>query len=333
MYFIRAIRNQLEFFQGGPEVYVFTGSFLSRRYIFFNVGLSSKGPSSVLYSIRDALLGLKIKHKLVSNTNLNILEKISRQSQPAKVLLLSTQNDENLIETIKRINSSTLILGPNIDMSSELGDFLIENPNLYKKFLVPSEQVIESVTKATPSFKEIKKQVWPVGIDTKKWSPSKIQTKRQGILLVYMKGDISPYDKEIISNLSYQHTQIEFIRYGMYKPLEYRAKLRRARAVAWFGIWESQGIAMLEAWSCNIPTFVRVHCDCAEAALHLCKNTIKFSPYLNDTCGHFFRTEKELRTLLKSLNEVSSDFPNFSPRAWVKQNLETKKQLFHLLNS
>ena len=209
---------------------------------------------------------------------------------------------------------------------------MVNNPNLYCKFLVPSEQVVDSVSKAIPAFKDVKKQIWPVGVETKKWSPGKLRLQKKDTLLLYIKGSISEEDKEIISHLKSKNMRVELIQYGMYEPMEYRSKLRRARAVVWFGAWESQGIAMLEAWSCDVPTFVRASCDCSEPAYHLCKSIIKYSPYLDSKCGFFFRTEKELQVLLKSFIEISGDSSSFSPRAWVKGNLETKKQLFKLLN-
>lgn len=100
--------------------------------------------------------------------------------------------------------------------------------------------------------------VWPVGIDTDRWRASVATPKRFDVLL---------YDKVLWDHDSHEATLIapirrklrdagrsfREIRYGFYREEDFQAALAQCRAMIFLCEHETQGIAYLQALSCNIP--------------------------------------------------------------------------------
>lgn len=333
MYSFRAFSNQLGVRKKPLKVYIISNSFLSRRYIFLNIGTAMKGPTSVLFNVRDAVLGLKIKHKLISQSNISLASKNSQDFKSNPCLLLSwNSNKDDLILMLSRIGSHHLLIGPNVDMNEDLANFLKENPQSYAKFIIPSKQVSKSLEESFPNFAHVKQLIWPVGVETRKWKHKKWLTTRNNSILIYTKGLLSEEDTQIIRKLILQYPNIEILEYKKYNQKTFYSLLQGAIAAIWFGSWESQGIAMAESWSCGVPTFVRVQCECKSHRFENCEESKKFSPYLSRECGIYFRNESELSSALNDyFDDIAMGINRFQSRAWIENNLETRKQLLCLL--
>ena len=296
--------------------------------------MATKGPSSVFYSIRDAVLGAGKIHKIIDETRLRQLNEKLDVSKDSVYLLLSwNAKNHDLISTISKIGSCNLIIGPNIDITANLVSYLVDNPRKYRKFLVPSPQVIESLQIAIPEFARVKVEVWPVGVETRKWKPSILRSRHRDTILIYQKGILTESDITLIELLKLRYPKNKVFEYGNYKPKSYLKNLQKTRFSVWFGGWESQGIAMLESWSCDVPTYVRTQCNCTSHIDGICRDSKKYSPYLSEDCGTYFQSEEELLT---ALEEFYGHNPNtlkkFEPRNWAKNNLDTRSQLKSLLN-
>lgn len=332
MFSLQAAQNQVLGKFVRPKLYLISDTFLSRRFTFLNLGSSSKGPNTVFALVRDAACGLRIRHLVLATKDLKNMLPIDKKQTGVKYLLMNWNgNPDELTAVIKEIGSESLILGPNIEMTTKLVDFLNGNQRLYLKFLVPSAQVIQSLSHSHPGFEQLKTQIWPVGMNMKRWAPKKFHVAQEKSILIYIKGQTSESDQETIKMIQSLEHKVEIIRYGEYSSKEYLSSLRRAEAVVWFGVLESQGIAMLEAWSCNVPTFVRVDCKCANHSAIWCSSARKYSPFLKDECGQFFRHKDEVIDLIQRYLDNSNESRIPRPRAWVRMNLEARKQLLLLL--
>lgn len=334
MYTIRASINYLLIALKKPRLLIICDSSLSRRYVLFNIGMATKGPSSVLYSIRDALLGVGKIHKIIDETKLSEFNEKLNVSNENEYLLLSWNVGKlDLVSMISKIDSCNLIIGPNIEINAKLVSFLVDNSNMYKKFLVPSAQVIESLRTAIPEFARVKVEVWPVGVETRKWKPSRLRSRHRDTILIYQKGVLTDKDLGLIELLRLRYPKIEVVEYGNYKPKSYLKILQKTRFAVWLGGWESQGIAMLESWSCDVPTYVRTQCDCTDHIEGICEKSKKYAPYLSQDCGIYFQNEEELLTALEELDGHNpNSLKKFEPRTWVKENLDTRIQLKSLLD-
>jgi glycosyltransferase involved in cell wall biosynthesis len=83
-------------------------------------------------------------------------------------------------------------------------------------------------------------------------------------------------------------------------------------ALVYIGKSESQGIALLEAWAMNVPTFVYkannpISITSEHGTLILGPDQYSAAPYLTDERGLFWSNVSELGSYLKDIN-------HFSPR-------------------
>lgn len=211
------------------------------------------------------------------------------------------------------LETSNVILGPNVELGKV---YVREKIQLIKNcvILVPSAWVIPVLTEKLPWYKG-KYQVWQSDVDLDYWSPSKFEKRKY--VLIYRKFDNKDGDFERIASccesLGIKYRVIE---YGKYSKKGFRKNLKRSHFVIWLGTTESQGIALLESWSTNTATFVRV------------KNTYiddetgnsfdsSSAPYLTDSCGEFFNIEEFNVAKLKQFLALSK---SLAPRKYVLDN-------------
>ena len=115
------------------------------------------------------------------------------------------------------------------------------------------------------------------------------------------------------------------IQYGKYSQAEYRKMLQRAKIAIFFGGTESQGLAILEAWSCNVPTLIRIPIANSSSLPNEStygQHCMDYAPYLNQKTGAFFTNKIELLALLYSLENSEL---KFNPRLWAMENFGMKK--------
>ena len=136
----------------------------------------------------------------------------------------------------------------------------LDDPNLFnrlpvKTVLVPGEWCAEMFRQYWPDT-----EVWPVGIDTDTWLPSREQEKTVDVLLydkIYWDRDrfVPGLIEPIRSQLRKEGRSFSEIRYGNYQEEDYQAALSRCRTMIFLCQNESQGIAYQQALSCGVPVF------------------------------------------------------------------------------
>ncbi|MBB3705094.1 hypothetical protein [Aminobacter aminovorans] len=95
--------------------------------------------------------------------------------------------------------------------------------------------------------------IWPAGVDADYWAPS---GGARSTVLLYEKRQPEAAEQaaEIIRASGFEPVTI---RYGHYQPEEFKRALDQAIFCVVVGQSESQGLALAEAWSMDVPTFVR----------------------------------------------------------------------------
>ena len=206
---------------------------------------------------------------------------------------------------IELLSETNLTLGPNIDW------FNLKNLNVISQFknvkiLVPHHWVISPVEQILPNNCQI--IVWHSGIDTEFWVK-----KRSDLLLnevlVYVKNLNDVDNLQCVKDyLQKQEIRFNVLKYGSYSQSELKSILNRVNAAIWIGGTESQGLALLECWSMNVPTLVL-------------KNETWYSPngspypsssapYMSDEMGQFSTsslfTEGDFKGFFSKLNEFSA---------------------------
>jgi len=169
--------------------------------------------------------------------------------------------------------------------------------------------------------------VWPVGIDTRAWSPS--DGARDIDLLIYdkihwnrsemIRGLVEP----IRGALELRGLRTEVIRYGYYRENDYKRLLSRSRAMLFLCEHESQGLAYLECLSAGVPVLAWDQGWCLDPQRFFWRDTeipATSVPYFDDRCGSRFRGLSDFeRTLDDFLLRLRSG--GYDPRSFVLQSL------------
>jgi len=172
-------------------------------------------------------------------------------------------------------------------------------------------------------FQRCSVRAWAGGIDTDEFHPP--ASRRPGRdVLVYTKHRDPGELPGIIETLLRHDLRPSLLMYGNYGEQEYRVALANAAFVVWHGRAESQGFALGEALSCDVPVLVCDHWEevDAERALRLHVNPgrrlFENAPYFDDRCG--LRID-DLDGLSGAVEEMLDRLSEFQPREYVLENL------------
>jgi hypothetical protein len=152
-------------------------------------------------------------------------------------------------------NHTPLLFGTSI-YNHPIEDALLPNRHLIRQVLVPSQWVKQMFSKTWPDLVT----VWPVGIDIDRWTPSPSSAKDVDVLVydkIYRQRET--YECSVIEplmvELRRQGLVVEYVRYGSYVEWELLALSRRVRSMVYLSHHETQGIALEQMLSADVPIF------------------------------------------------------------------------------
>lgn len=273
----------------------------------------NRGPRKV---VKNLLLGLdEIGCPYVTNAALE-----------ATPLLWIHDDPHALKATLELAKPPLILAGPNIyTLPSEL-------PYIKKDFPLIWLHPAPWVAKFWETFQSqrLPSAIWPVGIDTKVFSP--INTNKKELVLVYNKQRSTSEVNTVCEALEGQNERFQVLTYGNYQEAEYQKLLKEAKALIWVGRSESQGIALLEALSMNVPILVwdvekfGQWSGPGQATFSMAQlnfSPVTAAPYFDETCGLRFTNKAEINEqLTKFLDKLST----FTPRLYIENHLSLKKQ-------
>ena len=271
--------------------------------VFFNN--NSRGPGKVAKNLILGLNKLGVDYD-INPTNVSDNDKI--------ISLQRTQ-----IMNTPHITHS--IIGPNICILP------IENPIVmgmqYKKMIVPSQWVKDKYMKWLP---EDKLFIWAVGIDTDQFS-DKSEHEKTNDCLIYYKNRSEHNLQSIQEFLTKKGQSFEVIRYGSYNENQFINTISRSKYGIVVGNTESQGIAIQEMMSSNLPLLIwDVTIWDGMGPNYIVPATTV--PYWDDICGVKFYKFDELDDIF---NSFISKYDTFNPREYIINNLSLEKKANDLL--
>ena len=271
--------------------------------IFFN--RVSNGPGKV---VTNLLLGLG-KSGLPFKTNEIVL--------PEDKLLVLQQHGV----LYQNLNNDKVI-GPNI-CTLPIDNQIVMTQD-YKKMIVPCEWVKNLYLKWLPEDKIF---VWPVGIDTDRFYDMSLETKHIDCLVYFKRRDESEL-QNVLAFLQKNNQTYEVIRYGSYSEEHFINTLKKVRYGIVIDKCESQGIAIEEMMSTNLPLLIwdtTIWDDRGEEYSVPATSV----PYWDDTCGIKVNNIEEL-------GEKYNDFINridvFTPRNYIIENLSLDSSAIKIIN-
>lgn len=205
-----------------------------------------------------------------------------------------------------------LLVGPDILDDPGSHDAILASPEI-DRYLVRAPWV-GLVARMLPTLGE-RCEAWASGVDTELWAPV-TDTPRTRVLI---------YDKQIAgptpsvgpyrAELETRGYDVRVIEYGAYTPNEYRSALQSARLMVAFSRSETQGLALAEAWSCDVPTLVWRNSEPTYLGVAYGGST---APYMTDATGKLFADIGEFRSLLDRWERGEL---RFEARRWCRENM------------
>ena len=180
--------------------------------------------------------------------------------------------------------------------------------------IVPSEWTID-LYKDFPELAR-KIRVCPCGVDAEHWKPTGREKER--LAVVYWKSGDERFCETVEAIV--RRCGLEPLRFQskpgenhFFEAAAYREALDRAVVGVFLSAFETQGIALAEAWSMDVPTLVwnpRSETEWRGRTF----TSKSSSPYLTPSTGAAWRTIDDLEPVL---NRALRSLGDFRPRAWV----------------
>lgn len=243
------------------------------------------------------------------------------------VLVLSGINNLQQAINMKRSGQiKKLLAGPNVITRSDEYQGLIASPEV-DICIVPSDWVRVAYEEETPSLKG-RIKTWFAGVDHQYWQPTPTnEIKKQ--VLIYWKTESAAFCKQIEAVIKRYDLIPICIKFGHYSHEQYKALLDQVLCAVFISVSESQGIALAEAWSMNVPTLVW---NSEQLTAHgRVYSVVSSAPYLCSQTGAFWKTLDDLDALLKNLSKLLAEC---NPREWILNNcthIHTTQKLLEIM--
>jgi len=226
--------------------------------------------------------------------------------------------DANLLRQAIKFKEKQLVkkvvVGPNMFARTYEENHLMANKTI-DGYLVPSEWTRIACIQDEPPVERII-HVWPAGVDSDYWAPQNLDRKNTKKVLIYWKTEPQSFCDRVKKILIEYGWEPVTIKYGSYNQDQYKNVLNQVKFAVFISQSESQGLALAECWSMNIPTLVWDPKRLFYLGKHY--DPVTACPYLTSNTGARWKEFNELEGLLKNL---ASSWKQFCPREWVLNNM------------
>lgn len=279
-------------------------------------------------------------HPAVTNSLLRGLQELqvdfnynpSQENDVGQIVVVLTN-----IEALKQAISwkqagriKKLLAGPNLVISPQNHHGIILSPEI-DIYMVNSSWTKTAYIEDGPSLAN-HIGIWPAGIDIYSWNPSKkLSDKKTNQVLVYWKTEPVEFCNEVEQVLRKYNWNPVRIQYGQYDQQTYKQTLENSLFSVFISRSESQGLALAEAWTMDVPTLVwnpqtvvingRMYSESSAC------------PYLSDQTGFDWQTIQEFENILQL---IKISIKKFTPRSWTLDNMSdaaSAQILISLINS
>lgn len=182
-------------------------------------------------------------------------------------------------------------------------------------------------------------ELWPAGVDTKKWAPVTSSSKKFDVL-VYNKimwdkpANDTSLKQPILNKLKELNLSYTEITYGEYNEPQYFKLLSQCRSMLFLCEHESQGFACCEALSMNVPVFAWDQGFFLDPNRFVWNDPVILAtsvPFFDDRCGMRFRDfedfEKQIGNFWDGVKRS-----DFKPRNYILENLTLEHSTQRMLD-
>ncbi len=271
--------------------------------IFFHY--TSRGPGKVVNNLVDGLNEIDIQYSK---------NPIIMKDKDYKLFL----QNHNLLKSSMIENS---IIGPNVCTLPIDNKIVMEQK--YKKILVPSEWVKNLYLKWIP---EEKIEIWPVGVDTKRFLDCSNENKNIDCLIYFKRRNEEDlrYVTNLLKELGYS---FHIIKYGDYDESQFMKLMKNSKTAFVIDNCESQGLAIQEMMSCNLPLFVWDVSTWNDRGEQYSVPATSV-PYWSEVCGEKTLEKEEIKEKFKKFFENNN---SYNPRQYIIENFTLEKSANKIL--
>ena len=218
----------------------------------------------------------------------------------------------------EKLEHDSCVIGPQIWPFDNYGEFLKNNPQYYKKLIVPGESVYQSFIEQ--GYQEDKLVKWPVGIKN-----IDVERSDNTKFLVYFKRRSQEELDYVTSSLDNLNHDYEIFKYGSYSQEQFYSSLQSCSHGIIVDGPESQGIAIEEMLSSDMPLLVWDNLEWEEmpGLMNPVPTTVN---YWSSECGEKFYTREEFKDTFDRF--ITS---KYSPKEYVKRELSYQVSVERLL--
>jgi len=222
---------------------------------------------------------------------------------------------------IKKYPNTKFLFGPHFSVFPDKNQMeLIEGSNSI--YIQPSEWA-KNVWFLNPFCKNIRLEALPFGVEVNKFTPSKQINERNNIFIYYKRRNPDELQTLLSFLMSYGIKPQIFNYVTKYSEEEYIKYLKESKFGIWLSTHESQGFALEEALSCDVPLLVwnvtSMNQEYQSSYENIEATTI---PYWDHRCGEFFYSIQELEVIF---DKFINNLINYKPREYILENISIEK--------
>jgi glycosyltransferase involved in cell wall biosynthesis len=234
---------------------------------------------------------------------------------------------------VSKYPKTKFLFGPHFSVFPEKHhmDLIKSSKNII--YVQPSDWA-RDVWRNNPLCKDIRIESLPFGVDTEKFNQIKPINERNKVFVYFKRRNPNEFNiiKEFLESFGISFRIFDYVH--KYDENEYINYLHESKFGIWLDAHESQGFALEEALSCNVPLLVwNVNSMKQEHGSSYGNIPATTIPYWDSMCGESFIHPNELfNTFNKFINNVN----NYKPRDYIINNLSIKKceeKLIELVNN
>ena len=261
----------------------------------------------------------KVVHNLIESLKYEGIDYAINEEKYKNNLIL--QYDYNGYLQHSKLDLENCIIGPQVWYFDSHVNELKENSHYYKYIVNPSKWVTDLAVNEF-LFPKDKLKEWAVGITL-----PKIEKDIKYDCLIYYKRREFIELESVIYFLQSKGLTYNVLEYGKYSEQNLKELCNQSKFCFLLNGTESQGIAVQEIMSYNVPMIVWDICLWTDMGIEW---TVPASsvPYWSEECGEKFFNEDEIG---ECFEKFYSRLNQYNPRKYIKENLSYKCSVNKLL--
>jgi hypothetical protein len=244
----------------------------------------------------------------LDNLNLNNFDIIYSPSRPIDV---------------KKYPNTKFIFGPHFSVYPDSNQMNLISGNNNAIYIQPCEFARNYWHDMLPINCNIQTKILSFGVDTEQFCPINNVSECTNVFIYFKRRDPKELNF-LVSFLNFKGIEAKIFNYvSGYSEQEYLEYLQKSKYGIWLGSHESQGFALEEALSMNVPLLVwNVKYLSQEYNSNHLKIPATSIPYWDERCGEYFYNPNELsETFDKFINKLSE----YKPREYIEENMSIEK--------